>query len=151
MRNTIKLLMCAVLAFAFAGCTPNETPNESKLSTPNFLLRTEGNSIIVTWDQVTGAAYYEITLNPGSMAKTDKLIHKFDNLEYNTEYAVSVRAISTDSSKNSGAETKRSALPSVLLHSIVSSILCTVPLHQLFQTMAVGLLVVTTTAVTFLT
>ena len=107
MRNTIKLLMCAVLAFAFAGCTPIETPNESKLSTPNFLLRTEGNSIIVTWDQVTGAAYYEITLNPGSMAKTDKLIHKFDNLEYNTEYAVSVRAISTDSSKNSGAETKK--------------------------------------------
>lgn len=107
MKNTIKLLMCAVLAFAFVGCTPNEMTDESKLSTPNFSLRAEGNSIIVTWEQITGAAYYEVSLNPGSTAKTDKLIHKFDNLEYNTEYKVSVRAISTESSKNSDAETKK--------------------------------------------
>ena len=98
--------MCAVLAFAFVGCTPNEMTDESKLPTPNFSLRAEGNSIIVTWEQVTGAAYYEVSLNPGSTAKTDKLIHKFENLEYNTEYKVSVRAISTESSKNSDAKTK---------------------------------------------
>lgn len=107
MKNAIKLLMCAVLAFAFVGCTPNEMTDESKLSTPNFSLRAEGNSIIVTWEQITGAAYYEVSLNPGSTAKTDKLIHKFDNLEYNTEYKVSVRAISTESSKNSDAKTKK--------------------------------------------
>ena len=107
MKNAIKLLMCAVLAFAFVGCTPNEMTDESKLSTPNFSLRAEGNSIIVTWEQVTGAAYYEVSLNPGSTAKTDKLIHKFENLEYNTEYKVSVRAISTESSKNSDAKTKK--------------------------------------------
>lgn len=111
MRNTIKLFMCAMLAFAFVGCTANETTEEARLTTPNFMLRAEGNSIIVTWDQVAGAAYYEVTLNPGSTEKTDKTIHKFNDLEYNATYAVSVKAVAADSSKSSLAETKEVTTP----------------------------------------
>jgi hypothetical protein len=38
--------------------------------------------------------------------KTEKVIHRFENLEYNTEYKVSVRAIAPDAAKNSNTEVK---------------------------------------------
>ena len=103
------MLMCAILAFAFAGCTPDENVEENKdrLATPNFTLAVTDNVITVTWNEVVGAAYYEVTLDPGSIEKTDKLIHRFSDLQYNTEYAVSVRAISPIAENNSQATTKR--------------------------------------------
>lgn len=109
MKNTIKILMSAILALAVVGCTENNgenAGNSDRLATPNFTANVSGNIITVAWEEVSGAAYYEVSLDPGSIEKTDKLIHKFEELEYNTEYAVSVRAISTDSSKNSDAKTK---------------------------------------------
>lgn len=107
MRNIIKVLMCAILAFAFVGCTKSgEENNSNRLATPNFSLRAEGNIITVSWEEVLGAAYYEVALDPGSVEKTEKVIHRFENLEYNTEYKVSVRAIAPDAAKNSNAEVK---------------------------------------------
>ena len=107
MRNIIKVLMCAILAFAFVGCTKSgEENNANRLATPNFSLRAEGNIITVSWEEVLGAAYYEVALDPGSVEKTEKVIHRFENLEYNTEYKVSVRAIAPDAAKNSNAEVK---------------------------------------------
>ncbi|MBR5819451.1 MAG: hypothetical protein IKY50_05555 [Alistipes sp.] len=107
MRNIIKVLMCAILAFAFVGCTESgEENNANRLATPNFTARAEGNQITVSWEEVAGAAYYEVALDPGSVEKTDKLIHRFDELQYNTEYKVSVRAIAPDAAQNSNAEVK---------------------------------------------
>ena len=107
MRNIIKVLMCAILAFAFVGCTESgEENNSNRLATPNFSLRAEGNIITVSWEEVLGAAYYEVALDPGSVEKTEKVIHRFENLEYDTEYKVSVRAIAPDAAKNSNAEVK---------------------------------------------
>lgn len=107
MRNIIKVLMCAILAFAFVGCTKSgEENNANRLATPNFSLRAEGNIITVSWEEVLGAAYYEVALDPGSVEKTEKVIHRFENLEYDTEYKVSVRAIAPDAAKNSNAEVK---------------------------------------------
>ena len=107
MRNIIKVLMCAILAFAFVGCTKSgEENNANRLATPNFSLRAEGNIITVSWEEVLGAAYYEVALDPGSVEKTEKVIHRFENLEYNTEYKVSVRAIAPDAAQNSNAEVK---------------------------------------------
>ena len=107
MKNTIKILMCAILAFAFVGCTKSgEENNSNRLATPNFSLRAEGNIITVSWEEVLGAAYYEVALDPGSVEKTEKVIHRFENLEYDTEYKVSVRAIAPDAAKNSNAEVK---------------------------------------------
>ena len=107
MKNTIKILMCAILAFAFVGCTESgEENNSNRLATPNFSLRAEGNIITVSWEEVLGAAYYEVALDPGSVEKTEKVIHRFENLEYDTEYKVSVRAIAPDAAQNSNAEVK---------------------------------------------
>ena len=108
MKNTIKVLMCAILAFAFVGCTEgNGDDNKNRLATPNFSLRADGNEITVSWEEVDGAAYYEVALDPGSIAKTDKTIHKFSDLQYNTEYKVSVRAIATDAANNSNVDVKK--------------------------------------------
>ena len=99
--------MCAILAFAFVGCTKSgEENNANRLATPNFSLRAEGNIITVSWEEVLGAAYYEVALDPGSVEKTEKVIHRFENLEYDTEYKVSVRAIAPDAAQNSNAEVK---------------------------------------------
>jgi hypothetical protein len=110
MKNTIKILMSAILALAVVGCTENNgenAGNSDRLATPNFTANVSGNIITVAWEEVSGAAYYEVSLDPGSIEKTDKLIHKFEDLQYNTEYKVSVRAIATDAAKNSDAETKK--------------------------------------------
>ena len=54
MRNTIKVLMCAILAFAFVGCTEGGgDDNKNRLATPNFSLRAEGNEITLN----TGKTY----------------------------------------------------------------------------------------------
>lgn len=108
MKNTIKVLMCAILAFAFVGCTEGGgDDNKNRLATPNFSLRVDGNEITVSWEVVDGAAYYEVTLDPGSIEKTDKTIHKFSELQYSTEYKVSVRAIATDAANNSNVDVKK--------------------------------------------
>ena len=108
MKNTIKVLMCAILAFAFVGCTEGGgDDNKNRLATPNFSLRVDGNEITVSWEEVDGAAYYEVTLDPGSIEKTDKTIHKFSELQYSTEYKVSVRAIATDAANNSNVDVKK--------------------------------------------
>jgi hypothetical protein len=108
MKTTLKALLAGLVVIMAWSCeTTGETSNDGRLATPYFTANVDGNTITVAWEEVTGAAYYEVGLNPGSIEKTDKLIHRFDNLEYNTEYEVSVRAIATDESKNSIVETKK--------------------------------------------
>ena len=112
MKNTIKILMCAILAFAFVGCTENkEEGNPNRLATPNFTVRADGNVIMVSWEEVSGAAYYEVALDPGSVEKTEKVVHRFENLEYDAEYKVSVRAIAPNTANNSDAEVKSVKTP----------------------------------------
>lgn len=107
MKRTLSAIIAGIIVLFAASCETNEPGNDGRLATPYFTVNVDGNVITVAWEEVTGAAYYEVGLEPGSIEKTDKLIHRFDNLEYNTEYKVSVRAISTDESKNSNAETKK--------------------------------------------
>lgn len=89
MKNTIKLLMCALFAFAFASCTPNEE-NKSDF---NFFLSVKENTIVATWSAVDGSAYYELQLNDNEAVKTNKLIFEFTELSYNTTYTVKFNAI----------------------------------------------------------
>ena len=107
MKQTLKAILAGVIVLMAAACENTEPNKDGRLETPNFTANVDGNEITVAWEEVTGAAYYEVTLTPGATEKTDKLIHKFTNLEYNTEYAVSVRAIAVDESKNSNATTKK--------------------------------------------
>lgn len=108
MKTTLKALLAGLVVIMAWSCeTTGETSNDGRLATPYFTANVDGNTITVAWEEVAGAAYYEVALDPGSIVKTDKLIHRFSDLEYNTEYKVSVRAIATDESKSSNAETKR--------------------------------------------
>lgn len=106
MKRTLSAIIAGIIVLFAASCETNEPGNDGRLATPYFTVNVDGNVITVAWEEVTGAAFYEVGLEPGSIEKTDKLIHRFDNLEYNTEYKVSVRAISTDESKNSEATEK---------------------------------------------
>ena len=107
MKKTIYSLFAAIIAFTAISCeTPAEQNNDNRLQTPAFTLNVQGNSIVVAWEKVTGAAYYEVALDPGSIEKTDKTVHKFDELQYNTQYTIYVRAIATDKAKNSDVTKK---------------------------------------------
>ena len=78
MKKFIYSLCAAIIAFMAISCeTPAEPNNDNRLQTPAFTLNVQGNSIVVAWEKVTGAAYYEVALDPGSIVKTDKTVHKF--------------------------------------------------------------------------
>lgn len=102
MKNIYTSLAVAIMAIFAIGCeNTNEGPKEGQLATPEFTYSVTGNAIMVSWEAVEGAAYYEITLSNKTTQKTDKTVHRFDDLEYNTEYTIKLQAIATDESKNS--------------------------------------------------
>lgn len=75
MKRTLSAIVAGIIALVAMSC---ETANLSdRLATPNFNVTADGNTLIVAWEKVAGAAYYEVSLDPGSTAKTDKTIHRF--------------------------------------------------------------------------
>ena len=92
MKNTIKLLMCAVMAFCFASCTPDEGA-ENNAGNFDFNLNLQENNIIVSWKAIDGAIYYELQLNNEEPFKTDKNVHKFEGLSYDTTHTVILKAV----------------------------------------------------------
>jgi len=102
MKNIFKMVAVAAVALFALGCeTTNEGPKEGQLATPEFTCSVTGNAIMVSWEAVEGAAYYEITISNKATQKTDNTVYRFEDLEYNTEYTIKLQAISTDESKNS--------------------------------------------------
>ncbi len=109
MKNIFTSFVVALIAIFAISCekTTEEPKKKDGLATPEFTYSIKGNSIMVSWEIVEGAAYYEITLDPGSTEKTDETVHRFNNLEYNTEYIIKLQAIATDASKNSEIASQR--------------------------------------------
>ncbi len=107
MKNLFKGFVVAAIAIAAMACTPEEPTNPGALSTPEFAVTINENTIAVNWSTVDGAAYYEIWLNEDEHVKTDKTIHLFEGLKWDTEYTVNLQAISTDASKNSKIGSKK--------------------------------------------
>ena len=102
MKNIFKMLAVAFVALFALGCETTEEPKkEGQLATPEFSCSVTGNAIMVSWEAVEGAAYYEITISNKATKKTDNTVYRFEDLEYNTEYTIKLQAISTDESKNS--------------------------------------------------
>lgn len=89
MKNTIKLLMCAVMALCFIGCTPDEEGAEKSI----LNVASKGNALFVTWKAVAGAVYYEIQLNDEEPQRHEETNCKFENLSYGTTYKVDWKAI----------------------------------------------------------
>ena len=81
MKKIFTLFAAAVVALMAIGCEPVEPTNENQLVAPEFSANANENSITVSWVAVEGAAYYQIQLNDAEPVKTDKTVHRFDNLK----------------------------------------------------------------------
>lgn len=102
MKNIFKMLFVAMVAFVAIACENGEVNNNpDALATPEFSCSVTGNAIMVSWEAVEGAAYYEITISNRATEKTDKTVHRFEDLEYNTEYTIKLQAIAADASNSS--------------------------------------------------
>ena len=83
------------------GETPDQ-PVVTPLATPVVTATAEGNSVVVSWGAVAGAKNYTVTCGTTSFdtAETTATL----NLEYATEYTISVVANPADSTVNSASE-----------------------------------------------
>lgn len=108
MKNLFKGFVVAAMAILAIACGNDSTePVNNGLKMPEFSANANENSITVSWTAVDGAAYYQIWLNDNEPVKTDKLVHRFDDLKWNTEYTVNLQAIATDAKKNSKVATQQ--------------------------------------------
>ena len=102
MKNIFKMLFVAMVAFVAIACENGEVNNNpDALAKPEFTCSVTGNTIMVSWEAIEGAAYYEITISNKATEKTDKTVHRFEDLEYNTEYTIKLQAIAADASNSS--------------------------------------------------
>lgn len=110
MKNFFKLLLASVALVAAVGCETDETGNEGggvvALPTPNATANVTENSILLAWDAVEFAIYYEVSLNGGEAAKTEAPVYRFEDLDYSAEYTITVVAISADQTKYLNSEPK---------------------------------------------
>lgn len=109
MKKTLSMLAVALVALFVFSCeqTGKEPQKEGQLATPEFSCSVSGNAVMVSWEAIEGAAYYEITLSNKATQKTENTVFRFDDLEYNTEYTIKLQAISPDASKNSQIATSK--------------------------------------------
>ena len=108
MKNLFKGFVVAAMAILAIACgNDSPEPVNNGLKMPEFSANANENSITVSWTAVDGAAYYQIWLNGNEPVKTDKLVHRFDGLKWNTEYTVNLQAIATDAKKNSKVATQQ--------------------------------------------
>lgn len=101
MKNIFKLFAAAIIAIMAIGCENAEPVNENALKTPEFSANANENSITVSWTAVEGAAYYQVWLNNEEPVKTDKLVHRFEDLKWGTEYTVNLQAVAANPDENS--------------------------------------------------
>ncbi|MEE1168005.1 MAG: hypothetical protein UHS52_03175, partial [Alistipes sp.] len=107
MKNIFTLFAVGIIALMAIGCDKTEpAEQQGSLNTPEFSANANDNSITVSWTVVEGAAYYEIWLNNDEPTKTDKTVHRFDGLKWNTEYTVNLKAVGTDGSGSKVASQK---------------------------------------------
>jgi hypothetical protein len=83
----------------------NTTPSEpTKLATPSVSGIVSGNSATVSWQEITGAANYTVTLN-GTETKTVETAYiTYQGLEWETTYTVSVVANPADTAVNTASD-----------------------------------------------
>ena len=79
-----------------------EQPVVTPLATPVVTATAEGNSVVVSWGAVAGAKNYTVTCGTTSFNTTET--YATLNLEYATEYTISVVANPADSTVNSASE-----------------------------------------------
>ena len=100
MKNFLTYLVAAVALLAFVGCENGgdntDTPQENRLASPVVNYNLQGNTIILTWEAVDFAIYYNVTLNGGEATKVEETVYRITELEYDADYTISVVAVSAD-------------------------------------------------------
>lgn len=80
-----------------------DTPEVTPLATPSVTATASGNTVTATWNAVEGAKDYTVTLDGQSQTVTATSA-TFTELEYETEYTVSVVANPADATVNTASE-----------------------------------------------
>ena len=96
MKRIFTLLAVGVMAIMAFSCETEQPAKQSGIAAPEFSANANENSITVSWVAVEGAAYYQVWLNNDEPVKTDKLVHRFDGLKWNTEYTVNLQVVSAN-------------------------------------------------------
>ena len=74
------------------------------LATPELTVSASGNTVEASWNSVTGAANYTVTLNGEDKGTTTETSISFSDLKYSTDYTVTVVANPADSTTNTVSE-----------------------------------------------
>lgn len=106
MKRFFTLLAAGVMAIMAFSCETEQPADQGGIAAPEFNANANENSITVSWTAVEGAAYYQIWLNDDEPTKTDKTVHRFDGLKWDTEYTVNLQAIAADGNNSVVASKK---------------------------------------------
>lgn len=106
MKRFFTLLAVGVMAIMAFSCETEQPADQGGIPAPEFSANANENSITVSWTSVEGAAYYQIWLNNDEPIKTDKNVHRFDDLKWGTEYTVNLQAIAADGNNSVVASKK---------------------------------------------
>lgn len=96
MKNIFKTIVCAIIALAAISCENSEVNNDNRLATPNVGMNIIENKAILSWEAVDFAAYYEVSVNSGDVARTDECTYLIENLTYGESYTATVIAVAAD-------------------------------------------------------
>lgn len=83
------------------GNTPSEP---TKLATPSVSGLVSGNAATISWQAITGAKDYSVSLNGTFLQNVETAYIVLSDLEYSTTYSVSVVANPADSTVNSASD-----------------------------------------------
>lgn len=76
----------------------------TKLATPSVSGLVSGNAATVSWNEIAGAKNYTVTLNGTKVDTVENAYIVYQNLEWDSQYSVSVVANPADSSVNSASD-----------------------------------------------
>ncbi len=106
MKNIFKIMLCAMVALVAIGCESDGDGSKrgNRLATPEVGANIQQNTIILAWDAIDFAAFYEVSVNGGGASRTDECSFIIKDLSYGEEYTVSVTAIAADQQLYSNSE-----------------------------------------------
>lgn len=103
MKNIFRLLFGTLALMAIVGCEQDGVDNQDgkvkALPTPTATANVQENNIIVAWDAVDFAIYYELSLNGGEAERVETTAYRYESLDYSTTYTISIVAVSADQTK----------------------------------------------------
>lgn len=100
MNNLFRMLFVSVVALGLIACNNEPTPDNNddvqQLATPDVGYQVEGNIVMLTWDSVEGAIYYNVKVDDAEAVRVTETAYVVRGLSWNTTHNISVVAVSHD-------------------------------------------------------